>query len=55
MSIAEAGFTERKEMEIDSIFRMYSLSKPVTSANVLQLVEQGLVELKPQSVSTSRN
>ena len=36
---------ERKEMEIDSIFRMYSLSKPVTSAAVLQLVEQGLVDL----------
>ena len=36
---------KRKEMEIDSIFRMYSLSKPVTSAAVLQLVERGLVEL----------
>ena len=35
----------RKEMAIDSLFRMYSLSKPVTSVAVLQLVERGLVDL----------
>ena len=36
---------ERKEMAIDSLFRMYSLSKPVTSVAVLQLIERGLVDL----------
>ena len=36
---------ERKPMAIDSLFRMYSLSKPVTSVAVLQLVEKGLIEL----------
>lgn len=36
---------ERKEMALDSLFRMYSLSKPVTSVAVLQLVEQGLIDL----------
>ncbi len=36
---------ERTKMSVDTIFRMYSLSKPVTSVAVLQLVEQGKVEL----------
>ena len=37
---------ERTEMALDSLFRMYSLSKPVTSVAVLQLVERGLVDLQ---------
>ena len=36
----------KQEMELDTLFRMYSLSKPVTSAAVLQLAEQGLIELE---------
>ena len=35
----------RQEMSLDTLFRMYSLSKPVTSVAVLQLVEQGLIAL----------
>jgi CubicO group peptidase (beta-lactamase class C family) len=36
----------KQEMELDTLFRMYSLSKPVTSAAVLQLAEQGLIDLE---------
>ena len=36
---------ERTEMQLDSIFRMYSLSKPVTSAAVMTLVDAGTVDL----------
>ena len=36
---------DKVEMQLDSIFRMYSLSKPLTSAAVMTLVDAGTVEL----------
>ena len=33
------------KMKRDSVFRMFSMSKPVTSAAIMQLVEQGLLDL----------
>lgn len=35
----------KQPMALDTLFRMYSLSKPVTSVAVLQLVERGLIGL----------
>ena len=43
-----AAFGEAKpgtSMAIDSVFRIYSMTKPVTSVAAMQLVEQGKVEL----------
>ena len=43
-----AGLRERENgspMEIDSIFRIYSMTKPVTCAALLTLYEQGLFTL----------
>ena len=32
-------------MSRDSVFRLFSMTKPVTAAAILQLVEQGLLDL----------
>ena len=39
------NWKSRIPMSEDTLFRIYSLSKPITSAAVLTLVEKGLVEL----------
>ncbi|MFN0053322.1 MAG: serine hydrolase domain-containing protein [Planctomycetales bacterium] len=36
---------ERKPMERDAIFRIYSMTKPITSVAVMLLAEQGLIDL----------
>lgn len=44
----QAGFADisaGKKIERDSMFRLYSMSKPVTSAAVMLLVERGIVDL----------
>lgn len=38
---AEAG----KPMQLDTIFRMYSMTKPITAVAVMQLVDRGLIRL----------
>lgn len=45
---AQAGFAniaEKKKMERDTIVRLYSMSKPVTAAAVMLLVERGVIDL----------
>lgn len=45
---AQAGFADisaGKRIERDSMFRLYSMSKPVTAAAVMVLVERGIVDL----------
>ena len=40
-----ADAEENKPMSLDSIFRVYSMTKPVTSVAVMMLVEEGKIEL----------
>lgn len=45
---AESGYADiagRKKIARDSIFRLYSMTKPVTSAAVMLLMERGVVDL----------
>lgn len=45
---AQAGYAniaEKKKMERDTIVRLYSMSKPVTAAAVMLLVERGVIDL----------
>lgn len=37
---------KKKRMKPDAIFRLYSLSKPITSVGVMKLIEQGRVSLQ---------
>lgn len=42
------GYADReseKPMETDSLFRIYSMTKPITTIAALQLVEKGMIEL----------
>ena len=46
--LAKVGWQEiedERPMSFDTIFRIYSMSKPITSAAVMQLVEEGKVRL----------
>lgn len=45
---AESGYADianRKKIAKDSIFRLYSMTKPVTSAAVMLLMERGVIDL----------
>lgn len=45
---AEAGYADiaaRRKVARDSIFRLYSMTKPVTSAAVMMLMERGVIDL----------
>lgn len=45
---AEAGYADiagKKEISKNSIFRLYSMTKPVTSAAVMLLMERGVIDL----------
>lgn len=45
---AQAGYADiagKKKMERDSIVRLYSMSKPITAAAVMLLVERGVIDL----------
>lgn len=45
---AEAGYADianQRKMKRDSIFRLYSMTKPVTSAAVMMLMERGVIDL----------
>ena len=45
---AESGYGDianRRKIARDSIFRLYSMTKPVTSAAVMLLMERGIVDL----------
>ncbi len=45
---AQAGYADvanNKKIERDSIFRLYSMTKPVTSAAVMILMERGVIDL----------
>lgn len=45
---AEAGFADisaNRKIRRDSLFRLYSMSKPVTSAAVMLLMERGIIDL----------
>lgn len=45
---AEAGYADiagKKKISKDSIFRLYSMTKPVTSAAVMLLMERGVIDL----------
>lgn len=45
---AQAGYAniaEKRKMERDTIVRLYSMSKPVTAAAVMLLVERGIIDL----------
>ena len=45
---AQAGYAniaEKKKMERDTIVRLYSMSKPVTAAAIMLLVERGIIDL----------
>lgn len=45
---AEAGYADianQKKMARDSIFRLYSMTKPITSAAVMLLMERGIIDL----------
>lgn len=45
---AEAGYADianKKKITRDSIFRLYSMTKPVTSAAVMLLMERGVIDL----------
>ncbi len=45
---AEAGYADianQKKITRDSIFRLYSMTKPVTSAAVMLLMERGVIDL----------
>lgn len=45
---AQAGYADiagKKKMERDSIVRLYSMTKPITAAAVMLLVERGIVDL----------
>ena len=37
---------EKKPISLDTIFRIYSMSKPITSVGFMMLVERGLVRLE---------
>ena len=44
----EEGFSDReagRKLNRDTIFRMYSMTKPVTSAAAMILLERGMLEL----------
>lgn len=48
IAYAEAGYAsiaEQKPIRRDNIFRLYSQSKPITSAAVMMLIERGLIDL----------
>lgn len=48
LAYAQAGYADRetkKPIARDSIFRLYSQSKPITSAGVMILLERGLIDL----------
>jgi CubicO group peptidase (beta-lactamase class C family) len=40
------NLAEKKPIEIDTIFRIYSMSKPITSVGFMMLLEKGLVRLE---------
>ena len=45
---AQAGYAniaEKKKMERNTIVRLYSMTKPVTAAAVMLLVERGMIDL----------
>lgn len=45
---AESGYADianQKKIARDSIFRLYSMTKPVTSAAVMLLMERGIIDL----------
>ena len=45
---AQAGYADietKKKIERDSLFRLYSMTKPVTSVAVMKLVEKGVIDL----------
>lgn len=45
---AESGYADianQKKIERDSIFRLYSMTKPITSAAVMLLMERGVIDL----------
>lgn len=45
---AEAGYADianQRKMKRDSIFRLYSMTKPITSAAVMLLMERGVIDL----------
>ncbi len=45
---AEAGYADianQRKMKRDSIFRLYSMTKPITSAVVMLLMERGVIDL----------
>src|SRR5438046_9279848 len=44
-----------KPMREDAIFRIYSMSKPITAVALMMLVEEGLLGLDDPSIPTSRN
>lgn len=46
-----AHIESQKKMQRDSIFRLYSMTKPVTAVAVMKLMEQGLIDLY-ESVET---
>ena len=51
---AESGMADREEkrpVARDTIYRLYSMSKPITAAAVMKLVEDGLLDLA-EPVST---
>ncbi len=41
-----ADLEEKRPMQRDSIFRMYSMTKPVTAAVIMKLVEDGYLDLQ---------
>ena len=48
VAYAEAGLcdlTDRRQVRRDTIFRLYSQTKPVTSAAVCLLMERGIIDM----------
>ncbi|MBO7355130.1 MAG: beta-lactamase family protein, partial [Lachnospiraceae bacterium] len=43
-----ADIENKKPLERDSLFRLYSMSKPVTAAATMILVERGMIDLMDQ-------
>ena len=43
--LGHASLTSRKRLEEDTIFRIYSMTKPVTSITLMMLAEEGRISL----------
>ena len=54
-SFGSMDLARDKPMDEDTIFRIYSMSKPITGVALLSLYEQGAFQLTDRCTASSRN